>query len=172
MFGSAVAPFIATPTFVLNSKYDLWQSKQIIHAGSCGSNISACPAPLLKFWVDYGNSMLTMLDALPPRHGAYLHNCQQHCQTGVGSWNTDTVNGTVMHAAVATWCVVLDSRPAIPLLQFWRGLGLICVLGAGTRQPSRAPRNLSRGGSTGATSCRAATTSATASNACGGGRPL
>ena len=57
----SVAPFVNTPTFVLNSKYDLWQSKQIIGAGDCGSNISACPAPLQKFWVDYGNEMLTLV---------------------------------------------------------------------------------------------------------------
>jgi hypothetical protein len=105
MFGAAVAPYVATPTFVLNSKYDTWQANQIIGAGGfkCGSNISACPVPVLKFWVDYGNEMIRLLDALPARHGAYLHNCQSHCQTGVGSWSTDTVNHTIMGQAVATW---------------------------------------------------------------------
>ena len=80
---------------------DLWQSKQIIGAGDCGTNISACPTALQKFWVDYGNQMLSLLDALPNRHGAYVHNCQQHCQTGLGQWDTDTIGGTAMHAAVS-----------------------------------------------------------------------
>ena len=71
---------------------------------NCSGNISACPAPLKTFWVDYGNKMLDALDALPVLHGAYVHNCQQHFQTSTGSpWATDTVNGTVMHAAAATW---------------------------------------------------------------------
>ena len=45
MFGAAVAPFVQTPTFVLNSKYDTWQAAQIIGAGAfnCTSNISICP---------------------------------------------------------------------------------------------------------------------------------
>lgn len=105
MFGTAVAPYVMTPTFVLNSKYDTWQAKQIIGAGqfNCSNDITGCPAPLRQFWVDYGNQMISMLDALPARHGAYLHNCQSHCQTGAGSWSTDTVNGTHMHAAVAQW---------------------------------------------------------------------
>ena len=32
MFGAAVSPFVSTPTFVLNSKYDFWQAGQIIGA--------------------------------------------------------------------------------------------------------------------------------------------
>ena len=47
--------------------------------------------------------MVAQLDALPARHGAYVHNCQSHCQTGTGPWTTDTVNGTHMHVAVARW---------------------------------------------------------------------
>ena len=47
--------------------------------------------------------MVKRLDALPARHGAYLHNCQQHCQTGLTGYTTDTVNGTHMWQAVATW---------------------------------------------------------------------
>jgi hypothetical protein len=105
MFGTAVAPYLKTPTFILNSKYDLWQGAQIIGANAfkCTANISACPAPIKAFWVDYGNEMVQLLDALPARHGAYLHNCQSHCQTGLGPWTSDTVNGTYMGQAVATW---------------------------------------------------------------------
>jgi hypothetical protein len=47
--------------------------------------------------------MVELLDQLPMRHGAYLHNCQSHCQTGPGPYTTDTVNGTHMGQAVASW---------------------------------------------------------------------
>ena len=33
LFGASVARYIATPTFVLNSKYDFWQAGQLIRAG-------------------------------------------------------------------------------------------------------------------------------------------
>ena len=120
MFGAAVAPYVQTPTFVLNSKYDLWQGAQIIGARSgkhnCDTNISACPPALRSFWVSYGQEMVAKLDALPARHGAYLHNCQQHCQTGPGDWSTDTVNGTHMDAAVATWyaAALAGTQEAVP----------------------------------------------------------
>ena len=103
MFGAAVAPYVQTPLFVLNSKYDTWQGAQIIGANRCAGNISACAPPLKQFWVEYGHEMVRLLDALPARHGAYLHNCQSHCQTGPGMWTTDTVNGTHMGRAVAAW---------------------------------------------------------------------
>ena len=97
---------------------DLWQSKQIIGAGECGSNITSCSKPLLKFWTDYGNEMLSLLDSVPKRHGAYLHNCQQHCQTGPGQWDTDTVGGTSMHDAVSTWyaAAIKGTQESMPRL--------------------------------------------------------
>ena len=81
----------------------LRQGAQIIGANRCAGNISACAPPLKQFWVEYGHEMVRLLDALPARHGAYLHNCQSHCQTGPGMWTTDTVNGTHMGRAVAAW---------------------------------------------------------------------
>ena len=108
MFGAAVAPYVQTPMFVLNSKYDTWQGKQIIGAAAypgCADNIASaqCPANVKAFWAAYGRSMVAALDALPPRHGVYLHNCPSHCQTGLPTWDTDGVNGTSMGAAVAVW---------------------------------------------------------------------
>lgn len=103
MFGAAVAPYVKTPTFILNSKYDLWQGAQIIGAGPCSSNISECPANVSKFWVDYGREMVKLLDLMPARHGVYLHNCQTHCQTGMADYNTETVSGAHMGDAVAEW---------------------------------------------------------------------
>eukprot|EP00937_MAST-01D_sp_MAST-1D-sp2_P006217 g6217.t1 len=110
MFGAAIVNHIATPTFVLNSKYDTWQGAQIIGAGACASNISACPADVKAFWVSYGRAMVQLLDAMPPRHGAYMHNCQSHCQTGMApDYAGDTVHDATsgaaasMGSAVAAW---------------------------------------------------------------------
>jgi hypothetical protein len=100
--GTHHLPLLQTPLFVLNSKYDTWQAKQIIGAGNCSDHISTCPTDLIAFWVGYGHKMVAILDSLPPRHGAYLGNCQMHCQTGPSSWGY-TVNGTSMGSAVATW---------------------------------------------------------------------
>ena len=110
MFGAAVVDYIETPTFVLNSKYDTWQAAQIISAGSCGTNISSCAANVTDFWVDYGHKMVELLDAMPPRHGAYVHNCQSHCQSGMSpDYNNDTVHdaasgfSSTMGGAVHAW---------------------------------------------------------------------
>ena len=114
MFGASVINYIATPVFVLNSKYDTWQAGQIISAGKCGTNISSCSANVTKFWVDYGHEMVTLLDAMPARHGAYVHNCQSHCQTsssthGTADYDTDTVTvrgaSENMGDAVHAWYV-------------------------------------------------------------------
>ena len=86
MFGANVAPFITTPTFVLNSKYDTWQAGGIIGAGTCGKNITGCSTDLQKFWAGYGSRMVSMLQSLPPQHGGFLSNCQAHCQAGTCSW--------------------------------------------------------------------------------------
>ena len=86
MFGANVAPYIHTPTFVLNSKYDTWQGGGIIGAGACASNITNCSAALQAFWAGYGRRMVSALQSLPPQHGGFLSNCQAHCQTGSCSW--------------------------------------------------------------------------------------
>ena len=101
MFGSVVAPFVKTPLFVLNSKYDTWQEKAIIGA-NC--SIAQCPhgGAMQKFWVNYGQEMVRRLSSLPPRHGAFVGNCPAHCQTGSG-YLTRTVNGTLMRDAFVEW---------------------------------------------------------------------
>ena len=109
MFGAAIVNFVQTPTFVLNSKYDTWQGAQIIGAGACAANMSACTPDVKAFWVEYGRAMVQLIDAMPLRHGAYVHNCQSHCQTGPGDYDTDTVvdtmtgTGVNMGDAVAEW---------------------------------------------------------------------
>jgi hypothetical protein len=95
MFGANTAPYVITPMFVLNSKYDTWQGGGIIGAGKCGHNISSCSAALQTFWAGYGNRMVSILQSLPPQHGGFLSNCQAHCQTGGCSWAGHQANGPV-----------------------------------------------------------------------------
>jgi hypothetical protein len=103
MFGANTAPFVQTPLFVLNSKYDTWQAGGIIGAGKCGNNITSCSLPIQKFWAGYGNRMVAILKGLPPQHGGFLSNCQAHCQTGSGGWSSTTVDGTSMGDAFLGW---------------------------------------------------------------------
>ena len=102
-FGASVAPFVRTPLFVLNSKFDTWQGKQIIRAGNCAGKIASCPKDTLDFWSDYGREMRELAAGLPPRHGVFLHNCQSHCQTSPGIWDQFSVDGTRMDAAFREW---------------------------------------------------------------------
>lgn len=109
MFGANVAPFITTPTFVLNSKYDIWQMKSIIGV-QCpiSEHVIQCNASVTEFWVDYGREMVAALDALPARHGAFVHNCAAHCQTGAmydeGTfWSQSTIGTQHMGATFVKW---------------------------------------------------------------------
>ena len=54
-FGANVAPFVQTPLFVLNSKYDTWQGGAIIGANTTFDKL---PANVRKFWESYGHQMV------------------------------------------------------------------------------------------------------------------
>lgn len=106
-FGANVAPFVQTPVFVLNSKYDTWQGGAIIGANT---SIDKLPAKVRDFWVGYGHQMVADVTALPARHGAFISNCQEHCQTGKAgahskgeAWMETTINGTTMASAFVQW---------------------------------------------------------------------
>jgi len=102
-FGQAVAPFVKTPLFVLNSKYDSWQGLGII---GCGSPLADCPDKARRYWVGYGERLAAAARALPPQHGAFITNCRAHCQTGTkhnAYWSGTTVNGTAMGVAFLRW---------------------------------------------------------------------
>jgi hypothetical protein len=103
MFGASTAPFVKTPLFVLNSKFDTWQAGGIIGAGKCGSKITTCPPAIQSFWKSYGMRMVETLKALPPQHGGFLSNCQAHCQAGSGAWHSRTIDGTSMGGAFTSW---------------------------------------------------------------------
>jgi hypothetical protein len=105
-FGANVAKHVETPLFVLNSKYDTWQGGAIIGINTTIDNLTKSER---AFWVDYGRQMVSDLDALPLRHGAFVSNCQAHCQTGKSHhqtgipWTATTINGTTMAAAFLEW---------------------------------------------------------------------
>ena len=115
MFGSAVAPYVQTPLFVLNSKYDTWQMLQIIGLSRtdclnctgtprrCAVSVMSCTPAQRAFWVDYGHQMVDLLTALPPRHTAFVRNCPAHCQAGQAGFLNDTINGVSMTDAITTW---------------------------------------------------------------------
>ena len=90
MFGAGTAKYVSVPLFVLNSKYDTWQEKAII---GVNCTIEQCNATQQAFWADYGRAMVAAADALPAQHGAFLHNCPAHCETGIGMWRHVTVGG-------------------------------------------------------------------------------
>eukprot|EP00038_Savillea_parva_P019872 m.29423 g.29423 ORF g.29423 m.29423 type:complete len:420 (-) comp4592_c0_seq2:309-1568(-) len=100
MFGANAAAFVKTPLFVLNSKYDTWQEKAII---GVNCTIKECPPDEQKFWSAYSDIMVSKAQALPPQHGVFLGNCPNHCQTGIPSWESVTIDGVAMGEAVTTW---------------------------------------------------------------------
>ena len=103
MFGANVAPFIQTPMFILNSKYDTWQEKVIV---GVNCTITKCTGDKRSFWVAYGREMVKRVSALPPRHAAFISNCAAHCQTGTGGhWGKRSVKGMTISQAVGAWFV-------------------------------------------------------------------
>jgi len=111
MFGASVAPFVQTPTFILNSKFDTWQIKSIIGANCSPTrgHIFRCSnRSAASFWDSYAKDMVSDLDALPRRHGAFVHNCAGHCQTGSmeqegAFWGKSTIHEVTMGAAFRQW---------------------------------------------------------------------
>ena len=59
-------------------------------------------AKIPAFWIDYGHKMVAMLEALPPQHGAFVMNCNAHCQTGTAAaWGGHEIKGISMSQAVS-----------------------------------------------------------------------
>lgn len=107
MFGSNLAPFVQTPLFVLNSKYDSWQQLAILGL-NCTGNITTCIPAEEQFWVDYGHTMVDMLSTLPARHGIFVSNCHAHCESGNADWYNTTLNNVPMNKAFTDWYAASD----------------------------------------------------------------
>ena len=144
LWGATAARFVATPTLVVNSKYDTWQEQSIL-----GFNTTDCPATvspagaislctpahadMQAFWVAYGDALTGALAQLPPRHGAFITNCPTHCQTGRGWGNPSAGATATLGQAVAAWypAAVAHARdPAWVAPRFVAGDADECVRGA------------------------------------------
>lgn len=110
-YGGQVAPFVETPLFIVNSKFDTWQEKSVVGIDceatvSSAGNITLCPpdkAAQEAFWRAYGDTLTQHVAALPSRHGAFLTNCPKHCQTGSGFGDPSTGTVATLGQAVDLW---------------------------------------------------------------------
>jgi hypothetical protein len=101
MIGGILAPYVQTPHFYVQSKYDTWQMKAVL-ALNC--TVTHCDPTAEQAWVDYGRLMVDALAQIPPRHGVHLTNCAGHCQVGRSDkWLRETVNGTTIKDAFWAW---------------------------------------------------------------------
>merc|ERR1711862_37781 len=76
--------------FILNSKYDTWQQPNVLGVHCTPPN--CVDADIEALWVDYGRLMVSKLNELPARHGAFVSNCPEHCQLGSSeAWTGTTV---------------------------------------------------------------------------------
>lgn len=114
LWGATAARFVATPMFIINSKFDTWQQLSIV-----GLNKTDCPATvsptgvitlctpehadMTAFWVAYGDDLTAALAALPPHFGAFITNCPAHCETGNGWNNPSHGKAATLGEAVAAW---------------------------------------------------------------------
>lgn len=117
MFAQWTAPFISTPTFALQSKYDAWQSTFV--AGACkGWPPHSCETAAMNA---LGQNLTTTLQTqlvmspLQAHNGAFLDACQHHCGTGgagsppTGSnWGQTIIGGKSTAVALQNWYENLD----------------------------------------------------------------
>ena len=111
LFGAVAARYVSTPLFVLNAKYDTWQEKAII---GVDCPMSQCNASVQRFWAAYGELMTANADVLPLQHGAFLHGCSAHCQSGISLWENATVANVSMRIAFLNWHAAIVSNSTAP----------------------------------------------------------
>ena len=106
-------PFIKTPTFIVNSFYDAWQSGAILHAPAqcypapCAEpNASSCPAQAVRaidtMRKDMINNQSAGSNALS---SAFLYACHTHCGQFAHDdrWNKLAVGGVTLREAFTEW---------------------------------------------------------------------
>jgi len=85
-FAQYTSPFIRTPIFILQSRYDAWQVPNILGT----SNVAAVNQFGANLTADVTNNLLTL-----PRAGAWLDSCYHHC----GGWPGITIGNFDMATA-------------------------------------------------------------------------
>ncbi|EER97607.1 hypothetical protein BDA96_02G408200 [Sorghum bicolor] len=91
-FPQNVLPNIQTPTFVLNTAYDVWQLQQSVAPrtadpqglwSKCRTNHAFCNSNQLQFLQGFRNQMLDAVKGFSAsrRNGLFINSCFAHCQS-------------------------------------------------------------------------------------------
>jgi len=110
LFAVQTYPFINTPLFLVQAKYDSWQIQNILQLQCLQwDDVPKCNPAELKAFMDYGASMLSALTPAinSPKDGVWLNACTQHCQTlnngGALAWTSLHIDNVLLRDAFANW---------------------------------------------------------------------
>ena len=92
IFAQYTMPYLETPLFVLNSRFDSWQLCWSF--GLPNSPFATWNRTIKASALDFGEDFSTALAATgalwsgPPKHGGFITACQAHCDAGDGAWTS------------------------------------------------------------------------------------
>lgn len=133
-----VYPYITSPIFMLNSKFDSWQSGCVLTSefvssnsstangncsavpgwASCAGNPESCTNAQVStgynpFGADYVTAYSASGTSQKPGNGAFIVSCHTHCEgQDDTAWNRFTVGGVTMKDAVVAWLSAPPTDPA------------------------------------------------------------
>jgi len=90
LFAEHIAPFLSTPFFALQARYDTWQI-----ANELGTNATVAVRT-------YGDALMTRLNSTllaNPKNAAFVDSCAHHC----GAYDSIEVNGINAANAFYRW---------------------------------------------------------------------
>jgi hypothetical protein len=147
-FAQFVYPRVSTPTFLLQSVYDSWQTRCILSSmpvdpsqgrdsyncsaapgwGQCALNVSDCTAAqVLDSIVPFGAALASSVLSLSankstaPGSGGFLDSCHMHVESDGGAWNSVSIGGVSMEAAFAAWLADnIAAKGRAPAAKHWR----------------------------------------------------
>ncbi|KAK3265008.1 hypothetical protein CYMTET_26283 [Cymbomonas tetramitiformis] len=107
MFAQHALPFVQTPVFLLQPRYDSWQARENLH--------SKDPRRLVSWGANLTNLVQSNFLEQNPQHAAFLDSCSHHC----GDWGTlQTPEGVSQPEAFTAWYAnISEERPV--LQQTW-----------------------------------------------------
>jgi len=110
LFAPQTYPYIKTPIFLLQGKYDSWQIQNILQISCLGwVEEPKCNGTDLTGFMEYGAAMLSTLTPAinSPKDGIWLSACTQHCQSvsnaNVLAWTSIRINGVTARDGFANW---------------------------------------------------------------------
>ena len=110
--------YIATPMYVMNAAFDVYQVQKILEVGCVPSNCTSVQiASIVQYRQEYINSSLMHLSARAAKvgHGAYIDSCLVHEQNldycsghnphayNCAGWTTTKITGVSPQQAYAAW---------------------------------------------------------------------